>query len=184
VADPGANGRLKVEDLPPRLSAATVLVSGYTLLRAGSEQAGRAALEGAEAQWVAIDAASWPLLEEYGPDAFLKATSAANLVLANELEAKTLTGTADPEEAAIRLHGTYGGAAVKLGAAGAVLCLDGEPHRSPSLRVDAVDPTGAGDAFDGVLLAALARGAPARVALREACAAGARAAASPEPWPP
>ena len=49
--------------------------------------------------------------------------------------------------------------------------------------MDDVDPTGAGDAFDGVLLVSLVRGLEPEAALREACAAGARAAASPDPWP-
>jgi sugar/nucleoside kinase (ribokinase family) len=45
------------------------------------------------------------------------------------------------------------------------------------------DPTGAGDAFDGVFLAALATGASPGEALRAACAAGARVAAGPDLWP-
>jgi len=45
------------------------------------------------------------------------------------------------------------------------------------------DPTGAGDAFNGVLLAALVRGRSPGDALAEACRAGARVAASFETWP-
>ena len=45
------------------------------------------------------------------------------------------------------------------------------------------DPTGAGDAFDGALLAELARGTDLQAALGEACSAGAMAAASLETWP-
>jgi ribokinase len=184
VADRGANANLRPDDLPPRLSAGAVLVSGYLLLHAGSQEAARAALDRSSAPWVAIDAASWPLIEDYGPDAFLDVAAGANLVLANEDEARTLTGHAEPDKAAGRLGDRAGGAAIKLGAAGAVLSMDGELLREPSPPVEVVDPTGAGDAFDGVLLASLARGAEPREALRAACAAGARAAASPEPWPP
>ena len=46
-----------------------------------------------------------------------------------------------------------------------------------------VDATGAGDAFDGVLLAALARGDEHEAALRRACHAGALVAASEDTWP-
>jgi sugar/nucleoside kinase (ribokinase family) len=49
---------------------------------------------------------------------------------------------------------------------------------------EVVDPTGAGDAFDGVLLAHLARGATLQDALKHACSAGAAAASSAESWPP
>ncbi len=45
------------------------------------------------------------------------------------------------------------------------------------------DPTGAGDAFDGVFLAAAARGASPAEALRRASAAGARVVQSLETWP-
>ena len=49
--------------------------------------------------------------------------------------------------------------------------------------IDEIDPTGAGDAFDGVLLAALARGADPQDALERACRAGTMVAASEDTWP-
>jgi sugar/nucleoside kinase (ribokinase family) len=183
VADRGANARLSPQDLPPRLVAGAVLVSGYITLHHRSEPASRAAMDRAEARWVAVDAASWPLLEDLGPDGFLKASSGANLLLANEREARTLSGIDDPQRAAKDLAAHYGAAAVKLGAEGAVLCGDFGVIRAPSPAIDAVDPTGAGDAFDGVLLASLAGGANPDDALRAACRAGSRAAASADPWP-
>ena len=45
------------------------------------------------------------------------------------------------------------------------------------------DPTGAGDAFNGVLLASLVAGRSPGDALASACRAGARVAASYETWP-
>jgi sugar/nucleoside kinase (ribokinase family) len=54
-------------------------------------------------------------------------------------------------------------------------------HAEP---VAEVDPTGAGDAFDGVLLANLAAGRSPGDALQAACRAGAVVAASEETWPP
>jgi 2-dehydro-3-deoxygluconokinase len=44
-----------------------------------------------------------------------------------------------------------------LGAEGALIATAGKRARIPSLRVDAVDATGAGDAFDGAYLAAYLR---------------------------
>jgi sugar/nucleoside kinase (ribokinase family) len=54
---------------------------------------------------------------------------------------------------------------------------------APGEAIDEVDPTGAGDAFDGVLLASLALGVPAEEALARACHAGALVAATRAVWP-
>lgn len=183
VADRGANARLSPQDLPGRLEAGAVLVSGYLLYHHGSEPAARAALERAAAGHVGVDAASWPLLEAYGPERFLAATRPATVLLANEREAEALTGLTG-EAAAKELGAHYRLVCVKRGAAGALLVEGGLLTNRPAEPVEASDPTGAGDAFDGVFLAALARGADPREALEEACRAGARAAASPHLWPP
>ncbi len=62
---------------------------------------------------------------------------------------------------------------VTLGARGALLVdADGEEH-VPGLPVQAVDPTGAGDAFIGSLAVFLAEGHPMREAVRRANAAAA-----------
>jgi sugar/nucleoside kinase (ribokinase family) len=182
AADRGANANLVPDDLPATLEAGAVLVSGYLLLQEAGHGAAIAALERASASLVGVEAASWPLVEAFGVDRFYEATEAATVVLANELEARTLTG-ADGVEAATALGERYRVAAVKLGAAGAVMVVDGVLHRAPAEPIDEVDPTGAGDAFDGVLLASLARGADAPMALRRACHAGALVAASPGTWP-
>ena len=44
------------------------------------------------------------------------------------------------------------------GAEGSLLCMDGEEHRIPAVRVEAVDPTGAGDGYRAGFLTALRRG--------------------------
>ena len=110
-------------------------------------------------------------------------TEAATVVLANEDEARVLTG-AEGADAARALGERYRIAAVKRGREGAILCVDGELLEAPGNEVVALDPTGAGDAFDGVLLAGLARGDEPAVALEAACHAGGLVAASPENWPP
>jgi ribokinase len=182
VADRGANARLRPEDLPEAIRSGAVLVSGYLLLQEDSRPAALAALLRAEARYVAIDAASWPLVEAFGVDRFLEETEPANVILANELEARTLTGAGG--EGAVRALGrTYHLACVKLGERGAVLCVDGEIFEEPAEAVVEVDPTGAGDAFDGVLLAWLARGASPSEALHRACHAGALEVASRRAWP-
>jgi sugar/nucleoside kinase (ribokinase family) len=183
VAHRGANARLQLDDLPDRIAAGAVLVSGYLLFDPGSEPAAVAALERAQARHAAVDAASWPMIEAYGADAFLKSTARATMILANALEARALTGLQDPEDAAGALAGRYGAAVIKLGDRGALMATDRDRLRSAAPLISESDPTGAGDAFDGVLLAALTRGVEPVAALRAACAAGARAAASADTWP-
>lgn len=183
VADRGANGRLSPRDLPETLEARVVLVSAYLLFDPGSEEAAVAALERASADHVAVDAASWPLLDEYGADRFFERTAGANVLFANEREAEVLVG-ATGMQAAMRLAERYEVACVKLGSRGAAVAGRNSAVQEMGVEgSDVVDPTGAGDAFDGAFVAALARGENLRMALRIASRAGARAAASLGPWP-
>ncbi|HXF58159.1 MAG TPA: PfkB family carbohydrate kinase [Actinomycetota bacterium] len=187
VADRGANARLAPADLPKALDATAVLASGYLLFDPGSEGAARAALERARARWVAVDAASWPLLQAYGRDRFFEATEAANVLFANELEVRALArepGAAGVRRQAVRLAARFELVCVKLGARGALAVREGYVAESPAPEVEEADPTGAGDAFDGVFLAALVQGLDLEEALWAACEAGARAAASTDTWPP
>ena len=182
VADRGAGGHLSPLDLPERIEAGAVLVSGYSLLYEPTSAAGVAALERAEARFVAVDAASWPMIRSFGVDRFLSSSANATLLLANEREAEELTGR--PAVAAVdalwyRIPGVWG----ELGAAGAVMSWEGLVIRNQIEPVAERDPTGAGDAFNGVLLASLVRGRSPGDAMAEACRAGARVAASFETWP-
>lgn len=183
VSDPGANARLRPEDLPPELDAGCVLVSGYLLYHRGSEAAARAAIERARAKRVAVDAASWSLLQEFGAERFFEAASPADMVLANEREAEILTG-ARGADAARRLGDRFAFAVVKLGPGGAAMAAEGEVSQVGPMESVAVDPTGAGDAFDGALLAAVAAGASLEEAAERACATGAEAVAQWGAWPP
>ena len=182
VADRGANARLVPEDLPKRLTGEAVLMSGYLLFDQGSEAAAIAALSRADAPFVAVDASSWPLLEAYGRERFFDATREATVLLANAKEAETLARL-PAIEAARALAERYAVVCVKLEAEGAVLASHGHLLSAAADQVEPVDPTGAGDAFDGVLLAELAKSTDLEAALEAACSAGAQAAASADPWP-
>jgi sugar/nucleoside kinase (ribokinase family) len=182
VADRGANARLTPQDLPSELVAGAVLVSGYLLLQDGAREAGVEAIRRSRAEWIAVETATWPLIEAVGPEGFDGLAAGASVVLANEREAEALTARG-PVDAARELGERYRAVAVKRGAAGAVLVLDGMLHEAATEAIDERDPTGAGDAFDGVLLASLARGVEAGDALRRACQAGAEVAASASAWP-
>jgi sugar/nucleoside kinase (ribokinase family) len=182
VAQRGANSRLTLAHLPEPFDARAVFVSGYTLLDPATEAVARAALQRARAPIVATDAASWPLVERRGAEWFFGATHAASVLFANEREAEALTGRRD-EDAARALAARYETAVVKLGARGAVLASARGILHAPAPVITEADPTGAGDAFDGVFLAALAAGSTPGDALRRACEAGAQCAAQRERWP-
>lgn len=89
----------------------------------------------------------------------------ADPVVANEHEAEQLA----------RLGVELGSLLVTLGAAGATWTRDGVDVMVPAPVVEAVDTTGAGDAFCGALCAALAGGLDDRAALEAGVAAGAQA---------
>ena len=166
----GASARLSPGDIPA-LDARAVLVSGHALLRDDTAPAARAALEAAGAPLVAVVAAG-PI----GADFHARAKG-ANVLFANEDEARTLTGL-ELREAALALAELYEVAVVTAGAAGAVAVSGveiavGRPSETVRSR-----RSGAGDAFAGVFLVALAGGASLAEALDGACEAGRRALVS------
>src|SRR5579859_841671 len=112
---------------------------------------------------------------------------AVDILTPNEHEAAQLAGVApdEPEAAAAALLARgVGVVIVTLGAAGVVVGRRGQlPQRVPGFRVQPVDSTAAGDAFNGGLAAALARGDELEAAVRYAQAVAAisvtRAGAQP-----
>jgi len=98
-----------------------------------------------------------------------------DMLVANEAEAAALGD--DTAEIGRRLRQGF---VVTRGAAGSTAFLaDGERIDIPALAVDAVDTTGAGDTFVGVLAAGLDQGLPLEVALRRASAAAGLACLAP-----
>jgi sugar/nucleoside kinase (ribokinase family) len=179
VSDRGANALLSPSDLPDRLMAKGLLVSAYVLFDPDSEAAGRTALERAEAEFIAVDAASWPLLKRFGRNRFLDATRRVDVLLVNQREAEAL---APGGREALTEH--YRHVFLKLGSSGASYGTGDRWVSLPAPRViESRDTTGAGDAFVGVLLAQLARGAAPEAALEQACVAGAEVVRTGQSWP-
>lgn len=99
-------------------------------------------------------------------------------LVVNEHEAAFLLGkeTADPEQAARQLLGRGpSSVVVTLGAEGAVFASARATERFSAPEVEAVDTTGAGDAFVGALAARLSAGSPLAEAVPYAVRAGAAA---------
>lgn len=120
----------------------------------------------------------------------LETVRAADPLVVNEHEAATLLGRrfADPGDAARELAARgVRSVVVTLGAGGVVGVEDGATWSSPARTVDALDTTGAGDAFVGALAAGIADGLPveqaAALATRVAAASVTRIGAQPSfPW--
>jgi sugar/nucleoside kinase (ribokinase family) len=82
-----------------------------------------------------------------------------DIFLPNEREACKIAGTNDLEPAVKRLAEMVPLVVVKLGAKGAMARRGDQTLECPALKVDAVDPVGAGDSFDAGFLHQYLRGA-------------------------
>jgi len=97
-----------------------------------------------------------------------------DVLVVNRIEATALTRLETPEEAARSLRASGAGdVIVTLGAQGVFWCNSGHVTLIPAMPADAIDTVGAGDAFCGALLAALAQGIAMTAALQRAQAAAA-----------
>ncbi|HEX3207737.1 MAG TPA: ribokinase [Geminicoccaceae bacterium] len=104
------------------------------------------------------------------PDSVL---DALDVLLVNEIEAATAAGgRGDPADLARELAARHGlTCIVTVGSQGALAVGPADACRVPALAVETIDTTGAGDAFAGVLAAALDRGLALTEALRHASVA-------------
>jgi ribokinase len=156
VVVPGANGLVRVDDIPP----AAVLLAQLEIPIRPVSTAMRAA-RAAGARTVLNPAPASPLSDDLLGD--------VDVLVPNGLEVGLLGG------AASLLARGVGTVITTLGARGATIAdRDGTLHVD-SYAVDSVDTTGAGDAFCGMLASRLARGDAIPDAVRWAAAAGALA---------
>lgn len=127
-----------------------------------------------------LDAGSWT-------EAVRSLAAEADHVVASEACARTALYGRDPADPTLDLHTALGArkaatVVVTLGPRGLVWCADGARGAQPAFRIDALDTTGAGDAFHGAYALGLAQGHALPEILRLASAAGALACTRPGAW--
>jgi sugar/nucleoside kinase (ribokinase family) len=167
--DRGAGAALGPEDLPDELldGVSHIHVSGYALFEGRPRDAvldlvGRAGLP-----W-SIDPASSAFM---AGTPFVEWTAGALVCFPNEDEAQVLDNAmTDAYEVLVLKRGAEGARVLRRGAA---------PIDVPAEPAEAVDPTGAGDAFAAGYLAALLRGEDDETCARSALRAAARAVGHP-----
>jgi sugar/nucleoside kinase (ribokinase family) len=174
--DRGANEGLSEADIPDALiaRAAHIHLSGYSFVSAAPRKAVQRAMRRATVS-VSVDPASAEFLREVGAENFLAWTRGAAICFPNEDEAAALAGSLDGPTQMAALAAHYRLVVVKRGAAGCEAAAGASRWRAPAPAVDALDTTGAGDAFVAGFLAARLAGAPIEACLERAAAAGAAA---------
>jgi sugar/nucleoside kinase (ribokinase family) len=137
LSDRGVSTELAPDELDPAwLDGCEWLhVPGYSLVRSPLREAAMAASE--RAPRVSVDLSSTAAIQEFGTSPFREtlATLRPQVVFANEAEAELVGAVEAPT------------LVIKRGARGCVVVADGERTELASAPADAVDTTGAGDAF-------------------------------------
>lgn len=161
---PGANATLQPSDLPDLDGVSHLLVQLETPLETVASWVVRARVAGVRILLNAAPASALPthLLETI------------DVLVVNEGELAMVAGC-DGNVATCLARIGVPTVVVTLGARGCCARADGRFYLQPAFAIDAVDTTGAGDTFCGVLAAAMDRGAQLPHALREASAAAALA---------
>jgi len=106
-------------------------------------------------------------------DDLWEALKFVDVFLPNDREAMKITRTDNLDAAVAKLKPCVPVLAVKLGAEGAMAWGPSGSARRPALRVEAIDPVGAGDSFDAGFIHAYVRGADLAECLAQGNAAGA-----------
>jgi sugar/nucleoside kinase (ribokinase family) len=180
LTDRGANEELQARDIPDALidNADHIHLSGYSFFASASRPAALDAMRRAGEKSVSVDPASAEFLREVGADSFLTWTRGASLLFPNEAEATVLAGSADPQTQCERLAAHYPLVVIKRGRAGAEAASGARRWRVGSPKIEAIDTTGAGDAFVAAFLERRLSGADIQSALERAATAGAAASTS------
>jgi sugar/nucleoside kinase (ribokinase family) len=179
LTDRGANDALREADIADELIAQAdwVHLTGYSFQHPGARAAARGLIARAAGRPVSVDPGSAAPLREMGALNFMDWTKGAGLLFPNADEAAALTGTDDPAAQRERLRGRYPLVVLKRGAGGAEAMSVKGFWEASAPAAQAVDTTGAGDAFAAAFVAWRLAGADVPKCLAEAVAAGTAATA-------
>jgi sugar/nucleoside kinase (ribokinase family) len=154
----GAAAEMCADDIQPELLQGWDIfyVEGYLV---ANPTMLRKAIETAKAQGmtIAIDLASYNVVEESRDFLLELVNNYVDIVFANEKEAFALTGM-EPEAALHYIAERCDIAVVKVGAKGAFVKRGNEIVTIPPMKADVVDTTGAGDMWAAGFLAGLVKG--------------------------
>jgi len=167
LTDRGANKELSLESLTIEYLSdfSYVFLSGYTLFGRSEAEIKNFIFRVQDAgALLAIDPGSTGYIKDFGVEEFKAAINGVDILLPNEEEFELLTTEGS--------HITI----VTKGSDGVDLYIEGIKTKSfDAVEVEAVDPTGAGDAFAGALIANLAKGEELHSAIAIATKTAARA---------
>jgi sugar/nucleoside kinase (ribokinase family) len=177
LTDRGANDALEASDIPDALieSAAHIHLSGYSFFAPSPRAAVLDVMRRTGDKPISVDPASAEFLREVGADKFLAWTQGVSILFPNADEAAILAGSDDPKTQCMRLAAHYPLVVIKRGAAGAEAAQGARRWRVNAPNIEAVDTTGAGDAFVAAFLSLRLSGAAIERALGRAVGAGADA---------
>jgi len=159
----GANAELAAADIDPDLVArAKVLYVGGYLGLPGLDQDGLAeilAFARAQGTQTVLDVIVPSTTTYDAEDVLGRVLPHTDVFLPNDIESSLLTGETDPEkQAAAFLARGCGTAVITMGEQGVLAKTTTQTVRAPAFPVAAVDPSGAGDAFDAGFITGLLKG--------------------------
>ena len=117
------------------------LVQNYNLVKKTAELAKKANSQ------MAIDLASFNIVEENLDFLHAIVEEYIDIVFANEEEAKSFTGKHDPQEALTEISKKCNIAVVKVGKEGSLIKQGQQQYQIPSICANCIDTTGAGDLY-------------------------------------
>lgn len=111
----------------------------------------------------AMDMASYNLVEDNREFIIGLLNEYVDVVFANDLEAKALTGVENPKDALAEMGKMCETAVVKTGEEGSLIMRKGEMVQVNSIKADCIDTTGAGDLYAAGFLFGLINGKSLRI---------------------